>query len=95
MKTNKSPRIKQISNNFYDEHFIQELEMRLETDPLFPGGLIDLIDEVSCSHTCGSNICRPNDCAANACEINDCAPNTCRQNGSLLPPKPEGGFILV
>lgn len=92
METNKPTRIEQISNDFYDDHFIQELEMRLETDPLFPGGLIDLIDEVTCNHTCGTNICQPNNCATNICDTNECRPNTCGTNGAVPPQPPvEGG----
>ena len=36
--------------------FLEELEVRLETDPLLPGGLIDLIDDVMDSCECRAHI---------------------------------------
>lgn len=77
METEKKNRIEQISNDFYDDHFIQELEMRLETDPLFPGGLIELIDENS---YCGQNTCQTNACDDLECTINYCKDQACGNN---------------
>lgn len=44
MTKGTSNRIESITTDLYDDCFIQELENRLETDPLFPGGLVELID---------------------------------------------------
>jgi hypothetical protein len=55
-----------LNDKLYDEFFIQELETRLETDPLMVGGLVDLFDSqdssLSCfcigkciEHSCGSH----------------------------------------
>lgn len=72
MEQKKSNRIEQISNDFYDDHFIQELETRLETDPLFPGGLIEL-DDSFCNH----NICTEDFCPSHSCGVNECASVQC------------------
>ncbi|MDR1181733.1 MAG: hypothetical protein LBL13_07125 [Bacteroidales bacterium] len=34
--------LKSLNENLYDEFFVQELESRLETDPLAVGGLMDI-----------------------------------------------------
>jgi hypothetical protein len=33
-----------LNEHFYDEFFVQELESRLETDPLLVGGLVDFLN---------------------------------------------------
>ncbi|MDR2407491.1 MAG: hypothetical protein LBE13_05195 [Bacteroidales bacterium] len=45
-----------LNENLYDEFFVQELESRLETDPLLVGGLLDFSQESSvdgCVFYCG------------------------------------------
>lgn len=38
----KNNRITSVSNTLYDSMLIKNLENRLESDPLFPGGLLEL-----------------------------------------------------
>ncbi len=92
MTKGTSNRIESITTDLYDDCFIQELENRLETDPLFPGGLVELIDETICTHGCGTNTCAPNECGTNYCNTNECRPNACVTNGSFPPPPPVEGF---
>lgn len=40
--------IDSISNDLCDEMFVNELEKRLETDPLIPNGLLDLVSTHYC-----------------------------------------------
>ncbi|MCX4332149.1 MAG: hypothetical protein OSJ25_01710 [Paramuribaculum sp.] len=57
-KPKKEERIISLNDDLYDSMFLEELEVRLETDPLLPGGLIDLIDDVMDSCECrGTYIC--------------------------------------
>ena len=42
-KNSKENRIVSMNDEIYDSMFLEELEERLETDPLVPGGLINLI----------------------------------------------------
>jgi hypothetical protein len=42
-----------LNDKLYDEFFVQQLESRLETDPLMVGGLLDLFDSQSAS----SDVC--------------------------------------
>ncbi len=35
--------IESVNNELYDDMYVNELENRLETDPLLSGGLLDLI----------------------------------------------------
>lgn len=44
-------------NSVFDEFSLQELEERLETDPLAVGGLIDLNSTLSTEGTDGCNFC--------------------------------------
>ena len=43
MKEKENERILSLSKNFVNETFLEELEVRLETDPLLPGGLVSLV----------------------------------------------------
>jgi hypothetical protein len=51
--------LKSLNEKLYDDFFVQELDSRLETDPLMIGGLVDLFDShdllqpVSCDVYCG------------------------------------------
>jgi hypothetical protein len=36
--------LKSLNEKLYDDFFVQELDSRLETDPLMMGGLVDLFD---------------------------------------------------
>ncbi|WP_289857313.1 hypothetical protein [uncultured Muribaculum sp.] len=55
MKNNK---IIPVNNMLYDSMFVKELESRLESDPLFPGGLLELntpeFTTLSANDTCTS-----------------------------------------
>lgn len=51
-------RISHISNSLYDSMHIKDIESRLESDPLLPGGLIELEDRTE--NTDG--ICLWNNC---------------------------------
>ena len=57
-KDKKENRVVSLNENLYDQAFLEELEVRLETDPLLPGGLINLVDsnvdylESSCEVRC-------------------------------------------
>lgn len=44
-----------LNENLFDEMFLQELETRLETDPLLPNGLVDLMDDSSVNPLCTCN----------------------------------------
>jgi len=44
-----------LNENLFDEMFLQELENRLETDPLLPNGLVDLMDDSSVNPLCTCN----------------------------------------
>lgn len=39
----KKTKIISLNDNLFNEMYLQELESRLETDPLIPNGLIDLM----------------------------------------------------
>ena len=39
----KSTELVSLNSNLFDEMYLQKLEMRLETDPLVPNGLMDLM----------------------------------------------------
>lgn len=56
-----SNRIISMNDETFDELYIQELENRLETDPLVPGGLIELIqsDVTVCPCDGGEHIVCP------------------------------------
>lgn len=41
-ETKKNSRITNVSNALYDSMLVTEIEKRLESDPLVPGGLIEL-----------------------------------------------------
>jgi hypothetical protein len=61
--------IKSLNENLYDEFFVKELEIRLETDPLGVGGLVDLFDSQSELSGCFLvNIC-PNNCEVKCTEF--------------------------
>ncbi|WP_302591070.1 hypothetical protein [uncultured Muribaculum sp.] len=51
-------RILSINDDLFDELYLQELENRLETDPLLPGGLIELVnaDETYCPCYQGNDV---------------------------------------
>ncbi|WP_065220148.1 MULTISPECIES: hypothetical protein [Butyricimonas] len=38
--------IESLNDQLYDEFYVQELEERLETDPLLVGGLLDFFSDV-------------------------------------------------
>lgn len=48
MKEKETERILSVSKNFVNETFLEELEVRLETDPLLPGGLVSLVEDDIC-----------------------------------------------
>lgn len=50
----KENRIVSMNDDLYDSLFLEELEVRLETDPLVPGGLLNLVEDVA-STDCGIN----------------------------------------
>lgn len=39
----EKPELKSMNDRIYDEFYIQQLESRLETDPLMAGGLFDFM----------------------------------------------------
>lgn len=39
----EKPELKSMNDRIYDEFYIQQLESRLETDPLMAGGLLDFM----------------------------------------------------
>jgi len=41
-----------LNDNLFSEMFLQELENRLETDPLMPNGLVDLVGDSSVTPLC-------------------------------------------
>lgn len=41
-----------LNDNLFSEMFLQELENRLETDPLMPNGLVDLVGDSSVPPLC-------------------------------------------
>ena len=49
MKLKKQQEIISLNDNLFSEMFLQELENRLETDPLMPNGLVDLVGDSSVS----------------------------------------------
>ncbi len=57
-----------LNDKLYDEFYLQELEERLETDPLLIGGLLDLFSDTQgdmsierCVNQCNEqSICIPN-----------------------------------
>jgi hypothetical protein len=46
-KTTKENEMVSLNDNLYDSFFIQELESRLETDPLAVGGIVDFFNDAS------------------------------------------------
>lgn len=70
-KNSKENRIVPLNDEIYDSMFLEELEERLETDPLMPGGLINLI---------GDNITPMDDCTCFAGIHDEC---NCHQ-GTLI-----------
>jgi len=50
----KENRIISLNDDLYDSMFLEELEIRLETDPLVPGGLLNLV-EGDASQDCNVN----------------------------------------
>lgn len=69
----EKPELTSMNDRIYDEFYIQQLESRLETDPLMAGGLLDFMSvhaqassdvEVYCwiDMECGSgfSMCIPN-----------------------------------
>ena len=52
MKLKKQQEIISLNDNLFSEMFLQELENRLETDPLMPNGLVDLVGDSSVSPLC-------------------------------------------
>ena len=54
----KENRIISMNDDLYDSMFLEELEARLETDPIMSGGLINLMegqDDVICN--CNYHVC--------------------------------------
>lgn len=50
METKKNVNgIESINKDLYDEMYVNELETRLETDPLLANGLLDLVSSVNAS----------------------------------------------
>lgn len=41
MKNDEKDELVSLNDKLYDEFYVQELEKRLETDPLVVGGLLD------------------------------------------------------
>jgi hypothetical protein len=72
LNTEKNEEIISLNIGLYDEFFVQELEYRLETDPLILGGFMDLFSSEGCfvcsgytnctSHCTGCSDC-PNQCS--------------------------------
>ncbi|MDR1898244.1 MAG: hypothetical protein LBR10_15815 [Prevotellaceae bacterium] len=69
----KNDELMSLNENLYDEFYIQELESRLETDPLAIGGILDMFSQdVSMAEgdcvgysSCGEN-------SGDLCGINAC-----------------------
>jgi hypothetical protein len=51
----KNEEIISLNTELYDDFFVQELEVRLETDPLMLGGLMELLE--SCALCNGYSVC--------------------------------------
>lgn len=45
MKNDEKDELVSLNDKLYDEFYVQELEERLETDPLIVGGLLDLFTD--------------------------------------------------
>jgi hypothetical protein len=56
-----------LNDELYDGFFIQELEVRLETDPLLVGGLLDMFNNSQ------DGTMLLSDCGANCTENSGCA----------------------
>lgn len=56
MKEKETERILSVSKNFVNETFLEELEVRLETDPLLPGGLVSLVEDDICFCAAGGTL---------------------------------------
>jgi hypothetical protein len=69
----KNEEIISLNTDLYDEFFVQELESRLETDPLTLGGLMGLlecnqcIDYCNCDHNGCNHDCHLDNCSALRC----------------------------
>lgn len=53
-KNGESDEIRSLNAQLYDDFFMQELEARLETDPLMVGGLVEFteVDSLDCFCLC-------------------------------------------
>lgn len=52
MKKDVKNQIVSLNENLFNEMFLQKLESRLETDPLLPNGLLNLLDDGDISPLC-------------------------------------------
>jgi hypothetical protein len=62
---------KSLNENLYDEFFVKELEVRLETDPLGVGGLMEFFDSQLQLDPCGGQ-CH----GQTSCNLGECQPFT-------------------
>jgi hypothetical protein len=53
--TKKNEEIISMNTDLYDEFFVQELESRLETDPLMLGGLMELFGTCNNHYLCNGH----------------------------------------
>ncbi len=67
-------RIVPMNDEIYDSMFLEELEERLETDPLLPGGLVSLI---------GGDVDMLNNCECNDGQLVEC---DCHQGMKITCP---------
>lgn len=52
MKKIKSEQMIALNDNLFNEMFLLELETRLETDPLLPSGLLELMNDSEINPMC-------------------------------------------
>ena len=50
-KKNINTELVSLNDELYDDFYVQELEERLETDPLIAGGLIEMTDDATTTCT--------------------------------------------
>jgi hypothetical protein len=72
--TEKNVEIISLNTDLYDDFFVQELEVRLETDPLMLGGLMELF-----SDNCPNQCIGFRDCNRHCIGYNGC-PNYCNSD---------------
>jgi hypothetical protein len=64
----KNEEIISLNTDLYDDFFVQELEVRLETDPLMLGGLMELF-----SDNCPTQCISLRDCNVDCLGYGECA----------------------